>query len=114
MRRRRLPAASTNSVPPVTGHLGDLVLNLTRDGGEIIVSYVPASRFWPMQFITGGFYLDRGKRAWRGDLAAETADHMTLTHSRKGTDMDVRFDSDGYPHRGHVRAGAGAGGGGPC
>jgi hypothetical protein len=51
------PGASAGSVFPVTGHLGDHVLSLTRSGGELIVSYVPASRFWPMQFIAGGWYL---------------------------------------------------------
>jgi ABC-type transport system involved in multi-copper enzyme maturation permease subunit len=51
------PGASTGSVFPVTGHLGDQVLSLTRSGGELIVSYVPASRFWPAQFIAGGWDL---------------------------------------------------------
>ena len=51
------PGASAGSVFPVTGHLGDQVLSLTRSGGELIVRYVPASRFWPMQFIAGGWYL---------------------------------------------------------
>jgi hypothetical protein len=51
------PGASTGAVFPVTGHLGDQVLTLTRSGGELIVTYVPASRFWPMQFIAGGWYL---------------------------------------------------------
>ena len=49
--------ASTNSSPPVTGHLGDFVTGVTRSGNELIVSYVPADRFWPMQFVVGGMYL---------------------------------------------------------
>jgi hypothetical protein len=55
--RNGCPGASTSSVFPVTGHLGDQVLSLTRSGGELSVSYLPASRFWPMQFIVGGWYL---------------------------------------------------------
>jgi hypothetical protein len=55
--RNGCPGASAGSVFPVTGHLGDQVLSLTRTGGELIVSYVPASRFWPMQFIAVGWYL---------------------------------------------------------
>jgi len=50
-------AASTNSSPPVTGNLGDLVLGITRSGGHLIVTYLPASEFWPLQFIIGGMYL---------------------------------------------------------
>jgi hypothetical protein len=48
---------STNSVPPVTGNLGDLVLNVTHSGGQVVVSYLPASRFWTLQLIAGGLYL---------------------------------------------------------
>jgi len=48
---------STNSVPPVTGNLGDLVLNVTHSGGQVIVTYLPASRFWTLQLIAGGLYL---------------------------------------------------------
>jgi hypothetical protein len=51
------PGASTNSVPPITGHVGDLVLGVTRGGNQLIVSYLPASRFWTSQFIAGGFLL---------------------------------------------------------
>jgi hypothetical protein len=51
------PGATLSSVPPVTGHLGDYVLSLTRSGSELVVSYVPASRFWTLQFIQGGLYL---------------------------------------------------------
>jgi len=50
-------AASTNSTPPVTGHLGDMVTSVTHAGQQLVVSYVPASDFWPLQFITGGIYL---------------------------------------------------------
>jgi ABC-type transport system involved in multi-copper enzyme maturation permease subunit len=51
------PTASTNSVPPVTGNLGDLVLDVTRSGNHLVVDYLPASRFWTMQLIEGGMYL---------------------------------------------------------
>jgi len=51
------PDASTHSVPPVTGNLGDLVLDVTRSGNQMIVSYLPASRFWTLQLIEGGLYL---------------------------------------------------------
>jgi hypothetical protein len=51
------PAASVGSAVPVTGHLGDFVYGITRSGGQLVVSYLPASRFWTMQFIEGGLYL---------------------------------------------------------
>jgi len=51
------PGASTNSVPPVTGNVGDLVRNVTRDGSQLVVTYLPASRFWTLQLIEGGIYL---------------------------------------------------------
>jgi hypothetical protein len=51
------PGATANSVPPVTGHLGDYVLSVTRSGGELVVTYLPASRFWTEQLIQGGLYL---------------------------------------------------------
>jgi ABC-type transport system involved in multi-copper enzyme maturation permease subunit len=51
------PGASTNSVPPVTGRLGDLVLNVAHSGDQIVVTYLPASRFWTLQLIEGGIYL---------------------------------------------------------
>jgi hypothetical protein len=50
-------AASASSAPPVTGHLGDLVINVTHAGNQLVVSYVPASAFWPLQLIIGGFFL---------------------------------------------------------
>ena len=50
-------AASTDSTPPVTGHLGDFVTNVVRSGNMLTVTYVPADRFWPLQFLVGGFYL---------------------------------------------------------
>ena len=56
-------AASTNSTPPVTGHLGDLVLNVTHAKSYLTVTYLPASRFWPLQFIVGGMYLAIGAAA---------------------------------------------------
>jgi hypothetical protein len=55
--RAGCPGAGLGSVPPVTGHLGDSVLAVTRSGGELVVSYLPASRFWPLQFIQGGLFL---------------------------------------------------------
>jgi hypothetical protein len=55
--RAGCPGASLASVPPVTGHLGDFVLSVTRTGGELVVSYLPASRFWTVQFVQGGLYL---------------------------------------------------------
>jgi hypothetical protein len=51
------PGATASSVPPVTGHLGDYVLSVTRSGGELVVSYLPAGRFWTEQLIQGGLYL---------------------------------------------------------
>jgi hypothetical protein len=56
-------AASTNSVPPVTGHLGDQVNTVTQAGGHLVVNYVPASAFWPLQFAAGGFLLAIGLAA---------------------------------------------------
>lgn len=51
------PGATTGSLPPVSGHLGDFVYGVTRSGSELVVSYLPASRFWTLQFIEGGIYL---------------------------------------------------------
>jgi hypothetical protein len=56
-------AASTNSVPPVTGNLGDLVNSVTQAGDHLVVNYVPASAFWPLQFVTGGVLLAIGLAA---------------------------------------------------
>jgi hypothetical protein len=50
-------SASTNSIPPVTGNLGDQVLSLTRTGNHLIVTYQPASRFWTLQLIDAGLFL---------------------------------------------------------
>ena len=36
---------------------GDYVLSVTRSGGQLVVSYLPASRFWTEQLIQGGLYL---------------------------------------------------------
>jgi hypothetical protein len=49
--------AGLGSVPPVTGHLGDSVLTIARSGSDLVVTYLPASRFWPLQFIQGGLLL---------------------------------------------------------
>ena len=56
-------SASTNSTPPVTGHFGDLVNSVTHVGDHLVVSYLPASAFWPLQFIVGGIYLAIGLTA---------------------------------------------------
>ena len=56
-------AASTNSVPPVTGNLGDLVNSVRQAGDHLVVSYVPASAFWPLQFVVGGIFLGVGLAA---------------------------------------------------
>jgi hypothetical protein len=56
-------AASTNSVPPVTGNIGDLVNSVTQAGRHLVVNYVPASAFWPLQFLTGGILLGIGLAA---------------------------------------------------
>lgn len=55
--RAGCPGASTNSVPPITGHLGDLVLGVTRSGNQLVVTYLPASRFWTTQLIGAGLFL---------------------------------------------------------
>jgi hypothetical protein len=55
--RAGCPGASLGSVPPVTGHLGDFVLGITRRGGDLVITYLPASRFWPLQLIQGGLLL---------------------------------------------------------
>jgi hypothetical protein len=55
--RAGCPGAGLGSVPPVTGHLGDSVLAITRRGGDLVVTYLPASRFWPLQLIQGGLLL---------------------------------------------------------
>ena len=57
------PGASVGSVPPVTGHLGDAVLSITRTGGDLVVRYVPADRFWTTQLIQGGLFLAVGAAA---------------------------------------------------
>ncbi|HEX6523419.1 MAG TPA: ABC transporter permease subunit [Streptosporangiaceae bacterium] len=51
------PGASVRSVPPVTRHLGDYVMSIARSGGQLVVTYQPASRFWLVQLIGGGIYL---------------------------------------------------------
>jgi hypothetical protein len=51
------PGARLDSVPPVTGHLGDFVLTVTHRGGDLMVTYLPASRFWTLQLIQGGLLL---------------------------------------------------------
>jgi hypothetical protein len=55
--RAGCPGASLNSMPPVTGHIGDMVLGLTRSGNQLIVTYLPASRFWATQLIGAGLYV---------------------------------------------------------
>ena len=33
------------------------MLSVARSGGDLVVRYLPASRFWTVQFIGGGLYL---------------------------------------------------------
>ena len=41
-----------------TGSIGLQALDVvSRSGGELVVSYLPASRFWTVQLIGGGLYL---------------------------------------------------------
>lgn len=49
--------ATASSTPSVTGHLGDMVTSVARAGNQLVVSYVPASAFWPLQLVIGGLYL---------------------------------------------------------
>jgi hypothetical protein len=51
------PALSAGSALPATGHLGDTVLSITRGGGELVVSYLPSSRYWTEQFLQAGLLL---------------------------------------------------------
>lgn len=55
--RAGCPGAGLGSVPPVTGHLGDFVLTIAHSGSDLVVTYLPASQFWPLQFIEGGLFL---------------------------------------------------------
>jgi hypothetical protein len=55
--RAGCPGAGTRSVPPVTGRLGDLVLSVVHSGDQLVVTYLPAGRFWTLQFIEGGLFL---------------------------------------------------------
>jgi ABC-type transport system involved in multi-copper enzyme maturation permease subunit len=41
-----------SSVPQVTGHIGDWVLSMNG-----LITYQPASRFWPFQFIEAGIFV---------------------------------------------------------
>ena len=50
-------AASAQSIPPVTGHLGDMVTHVAHTANHLVVTYVPAGDFWPLQFVIGGCYL---------------------------------------------------------
>jgi hypothetical protein len=40
-------------VPQATGRVGDLILNINRN----VVTYQPADRFWPFQFIEAGIFV---------------------------------------------------------
>ena len=42
-----------SSVPQATGRIGDLVLSVSRN----LITYQPAGRFWPFQFIEGGIFV---------------------------------------------------------
>jgi hypothetical protein len=39
--------------PQATGRIGDLILNMNRN----VVTYQPADRFWPFQFIEAGIFV---------------------------------------------------------
>jgi len=43
-----------SSVPQITGHIGDLVLSMNPGN---LVTYQPADRFWPFQFIEAGIFV---------------------------------------------------------
>jgi hypothetical protein len=40
-------------VPQATGRIGDLILNMNRN----LITYQPADRFWPLQFIEAGIFV---------------------------------------------------------
>jgi ABC-type transport system involved in multi-copper enzyme maturation permease subunit len=40
-------------VPQATGRIGDLILNINRN----VITYQPADRFWPFQFIEAGIFV---------------------------------------------------------
>jgi ABC-type transport system involved in multi-copper enzyme maturation permease subunit len=42
-----------SSVPQITGHIGDWVLGMSHG----IITYQPADRFWPFQFIEAGIFV---------------------------------------------------------
>ncbi|MGC2008413.1 hypothetical protein [Trebonia sp.] len=41
------------TVPQPTGHIGDLVLSVSGN----TITYQPADRFWPFQFIEAGIFV---------------------------------------------------------
>jgi hypothetical protein len=47
-------SAGISSVPQLTGHIGDWVLGF-KPGN--LVTYQPADRFWPFQFIEAGIFV---------------------------------------------------------
>ncbi len=48
---------SSGAGQPVTGHPGDMVLGMTPSGHQLVVTYLPADRFWTLQFIDAGIFL---------------------------------------------------------
>ena len=40
-------------MPQATGRIGDLVLNINGN----LITYQPADRFWPFQFIEAGIFV---------------------------------------------------------
>ncbi len=42
-----------SAVPELTGHIGDLVLSTSKG----VITYQPADRFWPFQFIEAGIFV---------------------------------------------------------
>ena len=46
-----------SAIPPATGHIGDWVLNPSAGPSGNLITYQPADRFWPFQFIEAGIFV---------------------------------------------------------
>jgi hypothetical protein len=46
-----------SAIPPATGHIGDWVLNPSTGPAGKLITYQPAGRFWPFQFIEAGIFV---------------------------------------------------------
>jgi hypothetical protein len=46
-----------SAIPPATGHIGDWVLNPGAGPSGNLITYQPADRFWPFQFIEAGLFV---------------------------------------------------------